>query len=297
MTQTVPMDRAQLADFLRIRREALQPEDVGLPRGARRRTGGLRREEVAALCGMSVDYYSRIEQQRGPQPSEQMLAAIARGLHLSLDERDHLFRLGGHAAPQRILRDDHISPGMMRIVDRLGDTPASVISRYGETLLQTRMAVALFGDETRYTGLSRSVVYRWFTDPATRLHYPPEDHPTHARIFTAQLRGVYATAPNGRAGELVDTLLATSPDFAAVWASHEVGFTHLDRKRILHPELGELSLYCQTLLDPEQSQALLVFTAVPGSPSHEKLQLLAAVAPGEPVRRRRRNGVVRDGGW
>jgi transcriptional regulator with XRE-family HTH domain len=82
------VDRVQLADFLRTRREALQPEDVGLPRGPRRRTGGLRREEVAALCGMSADYYSRIEQQRGPQPSEQMLAAIARGLHLSLDERD-----------------------------------------------------------------------------------------------------------------------------------------------------------------------------------------------------------------
>jgi transcriptional regulator with XRE-family HTH domain len=273
------MDRAQLADFLRIRREALQPEDVGLPRGARRRTGGLRREEVAALCGMSADYYTRIEQQRGPHPSEQMLAAIARGLHLSLDERDHLFRLGGHAAPQRILRDDHISPGMMRIVDRLEDTPAAVLSRYGETLLQTRMAVALFGDETRYTGLARSVAYRWFTDPATRRRYPAEDHPTHARIFTAQLRGAYATAPKGRAGELVDALLAASPEFAAVWASHEVGVAHLDRKRILHPELGELSLYCQTLLEPQQSQALLVFTAAPGSPTHEKLQLLAAVTP------------------
>ena len=91
------MDRAQLAAFLRTRREALQPEDVGLPRGPRRRTGGLRREEVAVLSGMSTDYYSRIEQRRGPNPSEQMLAAIARGLHLSLDERDHLFRLAGHA--------------------------------------------------------------------------------------------------------------------------------------------------------------------------------------------------------
>jgi transcriptional regulator with XRE-family HTH domain len=87
------MDRAELADFLRTRREALQPEDVGLPRTRRRRTGGLRREEVAALSSMSTDYYSRIEQQRGPRPSEQMLAAIAHGLRLSLDERDHLFRL------------------------------------------------------------------------------------------------------------------------------------------------------------------------------------------------------------
>ena len=128
------VDRAQLADFLRTRREALQPEDVGLPRGPRRRTGGLRREEVAALCGMSADYYSRIEQQRGPHPSEQMLAAIARGLHLSLDERDHLFRIAGHAAPRRVHRADHINPGIMRILDRLSDTPAQVMGSLGETL-------------------------------------------------------------------------------------------------------------------------------------------------------------------
>src|SRR5689334_23468692 len=95
------IDRAGLAEFLRRRRESLQPEDVGLPRGTRRRTSGLRREEVAAICHMSVDYYSRLERERGPHPSEQMVASIAQGLHLSLDERDHLFRLVGHRAPPR----------------------------------------------------------------------------------------------------------------------------------------------------------------------------------------------------
>src|SRR4029453_8136437 len=128
-------DRPQLADFLRTRREALQPEDVGLPRGPRRRTGGLRREEGASLAGMSADYYGRIEQRRGP-------------------------------APGRWLRDDPISPGMMRIIDRLMDTPAMVLSRFGETLRQTPMAVALFGDETRYTGLAPATVYRWLRHPA-----------------------------------------------------------------------------------------------------------------------------------
>lgn len=93
------MDRAQLADFLRTRREALQPEDVGLPRGARRRSRGLRREEVAVLAYMSTDYYARIEQQRGPTPSEPILAAIARALRLTLDERNHLFRIAGHHTP------------------------------------------------------------------------------------------------------------------------------------------------------------------------------------------------------
>lgn len=271
------MDRAQLADFLRTRREALQPEDVGLPRGQRRRTGGLRREEVAALAGMSADYYGRIEQQRGPLPSEQMLAAVARALHLDLDERDHLFLLGGHPVPQRVLREDHIAPGMMRIVDRLEDTPALVISRFGETLRQTRPAVALLGDETRFTGLDRYVVHRWFTDPGSRKIYPAEDHRKHGRIFAAQLREAYAAAPHSRAGEIVEALLAESTEFAEIWAAHEVGVTHLDRKRFVHPALGELELYCQTLLDPDQQQVLLTFTAVPGSPSHEKLQLLAAV--------------------
>src|ERR1700760_1646823 len=110
------MDRPQLADFLRRRREALQPEDVGLPRGPRRRTGGLRRGEGAARCGMPTDYYTRLEAQRGPPPSEARLGAIARGLRLSLAEREHLFRTAGHRAPARAALD-HVGPGTMRILD------------------------------------------------------------------------------------------------------------------------------------------------------------------------------------
>jgi transcriptional regulator with XRE-family HTH domain len=270
------MDRAQLADFLRTRREALQPEDVGLPRGPRRRTGGLRREEVAALSGMSADYYGRIEQQRGPQPSEQMLAAIAVGLHLSLDERDYLFRVGGHPAPHRHLRGDHISPGVMRILDRLADTPAEVINHLGETLRQTRPAIALMGDDSRWTGLSRSLIYRWFTDPQARLIYPAEDHPMHTRFFTAQFRQAYSRGLP-RAAEILDALLGASSDFADVWAEHQVAAAYPEGKRIWHPELGLLELHCQTLVDPDQSHSLLVFTAVPGTESYEKLQLLSAV--------------------
>ncbi|GAA3942712.1 helix-turn-helix transcriptional regulator [Actinoplanes auranticolor] len=272
------MDRALLADFLRARREVLQPEDVGLPRGSRRRTGGLRREEVAALAGVSADYYSRIEQQRGAMPSEQVLAALARGLHLSLSERDHLFDLGGHPAPRRVLRDDHVSPTMMRIVERLSDTPALVMSRFNETLLQTRPAVALLGDYTRFSGMSRYLVYRWFTDPAQRELYPPEDHALRGRVFTVDLRAAYTADPTGRAGEIVAALLEVSPEFAGIWRLHEVDVTHhLDLKRYRHPELGEMELYCQRLVDPDQAQELLVFSAKPGSPSYEKLQQLAAI--------------------
>jgi len=275
------VDRGQLADFLRTRREALQPEDVGLPRGQRRRTGGLRREEVAALCGMSADYYTRLEQRRGPNPSEQMLAAIARGLHLSLDERDHLFHLGGHAAPHRVSRSEHINPGMMRILDRLEDTPAQVLSSLGETLLQTRPAIALLGDDSRWTGMARSMVYRWYTDPLARLVYPEEDHPKHGQVFTAQLRLVYAREGRGsRAAAIVDALHDLSPEFRQVWAEHDISSTHTGPKRIAHRELGVIEVHCQTLIDPDQSQVLLVFTAVPGTDSYEKLQMLSAVALG-----------------
>ena len=116
------IDRASLADFLRSRRTALQPEDVGLPRGQRRRTSGLRREEVAALCHMSADYYSRLEQERGPHPSEQMVAAIAQGLHLTRDERDHLFRLAGHAPMPQTLELDDAWPAAL---GRPGQPPAA----------------------------------------------------------------------------------------------------------------------------------------------------------------------------
>lgn len=272
------MDRAQLADFLRNRREALQPEDVGLPRGPRRRAGGLRREEIADLAQMSTDYYSRLEQQRGPRPSEQMLASIARGLRLSLAERDHLFVLGGHAVPRRTRRTDHVDVGLMRVLDRLADTPAKVVNGVGETLVQTPAAVALFGDETTYAGLARSVTYRWFTDPGSRTVYPEQDHDLRGRQFAADLRTAFARDGEGsRAAELVSELLAVSPSFRQVWAGHEVGLRSSEAKRLRHPEVGELELHCQVLYDVGQSQGLLVFTAPPGSDSHAKLALLGVI--------------------
>ncbi len=227
---------------------------------------------------MSADYYGRIEQQRGPMPSERMLAALAQALNLSLSEREHLFELGGHAAPPRSPGDDRVSPTMLRVAERLSDTPAIVFSRFGEALLQTPPAVALFGDWTRFSGMSRYLAYRWFTDPAQRAIYPPEDHALRGRVFTAELRAAYTADPQGRAGEIVAALLQASPEFSEVWRRHEIDVTHHhDLKRYLHPELGELEMYAQLLVDPDAAQELLVFSATPGSPSHEKLQRLTAV--------------------
>jgi hypothetical protein len=227
---------------------------------------------------MSTDYYIRLEQRRGPRPSEQMLAAIARGLHLSLDERDHLFRLAGHNAPARTLRGDHVNPGILRILDRLDDTPAQVVTALGETLAQTRPAVALFGDETHFSGMARSAFYRWFTEPATRRVYAESEHAHTSKVFAADLRAVYAReGPRSRAAALVTALLESSAEFADLWSGHDIGVSHHETKQFRHPEVGELALHCQMLLDVDQSQALLVFTATPGTESYEKLQLLSVI--------------------
>jgi transcriptional regulator with XRE-family HTH domain len=272
------MDRSELAEFLRARRDALQPEDVGLPRGGRRRTAGLRREEVAAISGVSSDYYSRIEQRRGPVPSEQILAALAHGLHLTLEERDQLFQLAGHAIPQRTVRGNHINAGMMRALDSLENTPAQVENVLGETLKQTRLAAALLGDETAYTGLERARVYRWFANPAVREMFPAEDHDHHSRALTAHLASAYAKmGKKSPAGVLVTTLREQSTEFARLWDEHPVVGPYCEPKRIQHPELGLLELYGQTLLDPDQFQTLVIFTAVPGTDSYEKLQLLSVI--------------------
>ncbi len=256
----------------------MQPEDVGLPRGQRRRTSGLRREEVAALCHMSTDYYARLERERGPHPSEQMIASIAQGLHLSRDERDHLYRLAGHRPPVRGSGTDHISPGMLRILDRLTDTPAEIVTELGETLRQTPLGVALVGDLCRYTGPARSVGYRWFTDPSARGMHPPEDHEFYSRLYVSGLRGVLALrGSESRAARYVELLTEQSAEFWTLWREHEVGIRPREVKRYNHPEIGYLELDCQILLDPDELHTLLVFTAAPGSESYEKLQLLSVV--------------------
>lgn len=272
------IDRAGLAEFLRRRRESLQPEDVGLARGQRRRTSGLRREEVASLCNMSADYYSRLERARGPQPSEQMIASIAMGLHLTLHERDHLLRLAGHTPPPSGAGSEHISPGMLRIFDRLHDTPAEIVTELGETLLQTPLGVALTGDLARYTGPSRSIGYRWFTDPLTRARYAPADHEHLSRMFASGLREMATLrGPSSRAAQLATQLISESEEFRELWNEHEVGVRPHEVKHFVHPELGDLELSCQVLLDPSQSHSLLVYTATPGSESYEKLQLLSVI--------------------
>jgi transcriptional regulator with XRE-family HTH domain len=271
------VDRDGLADFLRRRREALQPADVGLAAGRRRRTAGLRREEVAALASMSTDFYARLEQRRGARPSEQTAGALARALRLTQDERDHLFRLAGHTAPPRAFRTDHVNPGLMRVLDRL-DTPAQVVSDLGVVLRQNPLAEALMGVQTAYTGPRRSTFYRWFTEPEERALFPEADHAFHSRSYTATLRAVHGRRDDDHeAQELVDRLRGASPEFAALWDEHEVAVRADTRKRVLHPAVGLMVLDCQILTAENQTERLVVFTAAPGSEDAERLALLSVI--------------------
>lgn len=271
-------DRDGLGGFLRHRRAALQPEDVGLVRTGRRRTEGLRREEVAVLCHMSTDYYARLERGTGPQPSEQMLAAIAQGLHLSTAERDHLFRLAGHRPPAGDASGDHVGPGLLRVLDRLHDTPAEVVTELGETLRQSPLGVALTGDTAGLSGPARSIGFRWFTDPRSRHLYAEEDHAFLSRLWVCGLREVLARRGRpSRAAFVTDLLLERSSEFCDLWERQEVGLRPQAVKHFVHPQVGALELECQQLLDPVQSHSLLVYTAAPGSESHEKMQLLSVV--------------------
>lgn len=274
------MDRPELADFLTRRRSRLQPADVGLPEGVRRRTAGLRREEVAALASMSTDYYTRLEQRRGPQPSVQMLASLARALRLSADERDYLYRVAGHHVPdRRDLPRDYVAPALLRVLDRLDDTPAMVLSDLAEVLVQNGSARALFGDRTRFTGMARSEIYRWFADPEhERELYPPDDRERQSRAQVSSLRVAYAAAgEDSAAGRMVHELRRRSPEFAALWERHEVAQRFADHKVLLHPQVGAVEVDCQVLFTEDQSQCLLVLTAEPRSESAEKLDLLAVL--------------------
>lgn len=274
----VGMDKKELAEFLRHRREALRPRDVGLAEGPRRRTQGLRREEVAHLAGMSTDYYARLEQQRAPQPSVQITTALARALRLTLDERDHLFVLIGHNAPARFQRSEHVSPTLMRVLDRLDDSPALVLTDMSDTLAMNPLAIALLGDQMRHTGLARSAYYRWFMDPAERLVYPEEDHERHGRAQAARLRvALTAGSDVPRAGRILAELQEHSPEFVRLWELQEVAQRYDEGKTILHPELGRIDVDGQVLFTENRAQTLVVLTTRPGTESHSKLELLSVI--------------------
>lgn len=271
------IDRAGLADFLRRRRELLRPADVGLPEGMRRRAVGLRREEVAQLAGISSDYYARIEQCRGPHPSESIVSALALTLRCDLDERDHMFHLAGLTPPSR-RAGRHIRPGLISLADRLTDVPVCIFTDLGEVLWQNALADVVLGNHAHHAGRARNVVWRWFTEPASRAWFPEEDWPRHSLAHVSDLRATYSRrAGDDDVAELVHELLKHSTEFRQLWERHEVAVRRFDRKRFLHPEVGVLHLTCEVLLTPEEDLKVLAFFPTEGTDAREKLELLQVI--------------------
>ncbi|MFJ9661705.1 helix-turn-helix transcriptional regulator [Streptomyces griseoflavus] len=275
----------ELGTFLRSRRERIRPADVGLPAGPRRRVPGLRREEVAHLAGASVDYYNELERGAGSQPSEQMIAALARALRLSADERDYLYRLADRPVPVHGGAASHVHPGMLDLLGRLTSTPAQVITDLHVTLVQNPLAVALLGDQSGFRGPRASFVHRWFTEPAARELYPEADHERQSRSFVADLRAAAARrdAKDTEAGSMIRTLLDVSPEFAALWAAHDVAVRRDDRKRLIHPVLGPVEVNCLHLFSEDGRQRLLWFAPAVGTDSAGLLDLLTVVGTQEVV--------------
>ncbi|MDF2261032.1 helix-turn-helix transcriptional regulator [Streptantibioticus ferralitis] len=273
------MDLAELGAFLKSRRDRIRPPDVGLPAGPRRRVPGLRRDEVAQLAGASVDYYIELERGSGAQPSEQMLASFARALRLSLDERNHLYHLAGRPVPPSGSGAAHVHPAMLDLLDQLSGTPARVITDLHVMLLQNRLGAALLGPAPPGTGVRASFVYRWFTDPAARALYPPEDHARHAESFVADLRAAVAQrgARDEESSAFIADLRRRSPEFAELWDRHDVAVRRVETKRIVHPALGLIDVNCLNLLSEDGRQRLLWFSPVAGTDAVEKLELLSVL--------------------
>ncbi|MEV5955329.1 helix-turn-helix transcriptional regulator [Streptomyces sp. NPDC051987] len=280
------MNLPELGAFLRTRRDRIRPADVGLPHGPRRRVPGLRREEVAQLAGLSADYYTELERgggRHGVQPSAQTLAALARALRLTDDERDHLFHLAERPIPRSAHGPSaHVQPALLGLLDRLSNTPARVITDLHETLVENDLARNLLGGSPAHRGPTASFVYRWFTDPRTREIHPVEDHPHHSRVFVTDLRA--AAARRGRDAEvtkMIAVLRRRSQEFATLWDTHDVAVRRMDRKKIIHPLLGVIELDCYNLLSEDGQQRLLWFTAPPGSRAAEQLELLSVIGTQE----------------
>jgi transcriptional regulator with XRE-family HTH domain len=279
------MNRDELAAFLRRRRDRLQPSDVGLASAGRRRTPGLRRQEVAQLAGMSVDYYIRLEQARGPRPSRQILAALARALLLTADERDYLFRLAGENPLPVAVPPREISPGLRNLLDSMPDTPAYVVDAKYDVLAWNELATYFIGDLSGRPESDRNVIRWTFGLVVGSAPWSDEESAAFARATVADLRSAYARYPADSGMQaLVTELLALSPQFAQMWSEHEVRSRRPLIKRFVHPMAGPLEFECQVLQIGETGQRLIVYCAAPGSPTQQAFRRLAG-AGGSPYGR------------
>jgi transcriptional regulator with XRE-family HTH domain len=270
--------RTELARFLRSRREALTPAQVGLPPGVRRRTPGLRRDEVAELASMSTNYYERLEQARGPRPSPTVLDAIARGLRLSVEEREHLYLLAEQPLPAQGGRRGELDAGLVMTMESLtATTIAMIVDDLGTVLAQNRLSVEVFGRLADQADHADNMVWRWFTDPVWRASWAPTDtHDATAAGFVADLRALAAQRGADPATAcFVGELRAASVEFAQIWDQHDVHRMQPGFEVLRHPRVGRLALQCAVLQGRAPGQRLFLFRAAAGTPTGGRLAALA----------------------
>jgi transcriptional regulator with XRE-family HTH domain len=264
---------SDLGPFLKARRGHVQPDDVGLPGHTPRRVPGLRREEVALLAGVSVDYYARLEQGRERNPSPSVLNAIASALCLDPDQRDHLFRLAG-LAPTVLAQVDAAPPqSLLDLLDAWPHTPATIINRQLDILAHNALAGALYSDFDRIDNLARMT----FLDLAGARFYAHWDRAAESCVANLRLALGHVDSADA-VRRLVVELSAASAGFRHLWAKHDVrGKTH-DSKSFRHRDVGDLVLeYHAFDIKGSPGLQLIVYQAESGSPSAEKLQLLASL--------------------
>ncbi|MFJ6012672.1 helix-turn-helix transcriptional regulator [Streptomyces sp. NPDC092952] len=274
------MDRRELAGFLRSRRERITPAEVGLPAGPRRRTPGLRREEVAQLAFISTEYYTRLEQARAPHPSREVLAQIARALRLSDAERDHMHHLAGTPPGPLPGPSREVRQSIVDLLDRLPEAAALVLSATYEVIAWNGLAAALMEDFSALSRRDRNLVRRVFLGPHRhgRPLYGVSDADEFVRTSAQHLRAAAARYPDDpEVAGLVQELLAGSEEFARIWAGHDVTARPTLCKTFHHPLVGPVSVNCDVLDIADRDQRVIIYTAAPGSPSEQALRLLSVV--------------------
>jgi transcriptional regulator with XRE-family HTH domain len=277
------VDRSRaLAEFLRSRRERLAPGDVGLPDSPRRRTPGLRREDVAWLADMSVEYYTRLEQGRKLHPSAQVVDALSRALRLGVDERRYLTTLATPDGADPMATDagdltdpGHVRHGVRQLIEHLDHLPCVVLTRYFDIVAWNRLYAALVVDLGALPSCERNLLRLMVLDPAVRERYVNLEE--MVRYSVAQLRATAVLDPDSpRLSALVAGLSARSEVFREAWASHDVAAKRYGHKVIRHPEVGTVHLDYEVM--PADDQVLVIHTPEPGSPSAAALEFLGVVA-------------------
>ncbi len=280
-------DELSLGPALRTWRERLAPEAAGRTPAHGRRAPGLRREDLADLAGLSVDYVVRLEQGRATNPSAQVAGALARALQLSRHERDHLFRLAGLQPPSSTIVSDHLPPGLQRILARLGDSPAAVFAADWQLVSWNAGWSALLGDPTAIPVAARNLVRTRFTSatecqPLAGWPVISNDPGATDRALVADLRRASGRYPDDpRLADLITEMLRDSPRFAELWREGVVAGHAEDRKTIHHPAVGPITIDCDVLVDSDTDLKIIIYTAIPGSEDAGRLELAMVVGAAE----------------